>query len=206
MPDNIVTDTNRSIDLTSKIVDNPEYSQNRNSNNLVPKVRGFKIASLNITSLPKHIDELRLYMCDKDADVLAINESRMAPSVPTDLIAIPGYTWVAKDRNRFGGGVGFFIRDAINFRLRPDLDNKDLEILTIEIIKPKTKPFLITTWYRPPSDLIDSLHKFENTLRLIDADDKESIIIGDLNCNLLTYNTTDSFKNELNFTTSLVSI
>ena len=28
----------------------------------MPKVRGFKIASLNIVSLPKHIDELRIVM------------------------------------------------------------------------------------------------------------------------------------------------
>ena len=32
-------------------------------NELVPSsIRGFKIASLNITSLPKHIDELRIAM------------------------------------------------------------------------------------------------------------------------------------------------
>lgn len=171
--------------------------------NLVPKIRGFKIASLNITSLPKHIDELRIYMFSKDVDVLAINESRMDSSVPTGLIAIPGYTWVSKDRNRFGGGIGFFIRDTVNFRLRPDLGSDDIEILTIEIRKYKIKPFLITTWYRSPSDSIDTLHKFEKTLQLIDADEKESIIVGDFNCDLLASNKTDSLKSELNFTTKL---
>ena len=30
---------------------------NSNVNPLMPKIRGFKIASLNIASLPKHIDE-----------------------------------------------------------------------------------------------------------------------------------------------------
>jgi exonuclease III len=43
----------------------------------MPKVRGFKIASLNIASLSKHIDELRIVMSNNDIDVLAINESRM---------------------------------------------------------------------------------------------------------------------------------
>ncbi|CAB3984739.1 Hypothetical predicted protein [Paramuricea clavata] len=39
---------------------------------LVPTIRGFKIASLNITSLPKHIDELSVAMRNNDIDVLAI--------------------------------------------------------------------------------------------------------------------------------------
>ena len=49
--------------------------------------------------------------------------------------------------------------------------------------------FLITTWYRTPNDAIESLHQFENTFQLIDADDKESIIIGDLIYYLVTNNT-----------------
>jgi exonuclease III len=126
---------------------------------LVPTIRGFKIASLNITSLPKHIDELRVAMKNNEIDVLAINESRMDNSIAPELITIHGYNdWVSKDRNRFGGGIGFYIRNTINCCLRPDLNDNDLEILTIEIIKNKVKSFLITTWYRPPSDSISTLY------------------------------------------------
>ena len=78
-------------------------------------------------------------------------------------------------------GVGFFIREAIKYRLGSDLDNKDL--------KTKMEPFLIATLYRTPNDAIESLHQFENTFQLIDADDKESIIIGDLIYYLVTNNT-----------------
>ena len=42
---------------------------------LIPAIRGFKTASLNIASLPKHIDELRICIKDKEIDVLAINET-----------------------------------------------------------------------------------------------------------------------------------
>ncbi len=129
---------------------------------LVPAIRGFKIASLNITSLPKHIDELGICMNDKEIDVLAINETRMDDSVPTQSIAIQGYSWISKNRNRSGGGVGFFIRDSINFRPRTDLNDLEIEMLTIQISKQNVKPFLITTWYRPPNDPIDTLYRFEN--------------------------------------------
>lgn len=182
------------------------YEHNSNMVNqqdrLVPAIRGFKIASLNITSLPKHIDELRICMNDKEIDVLAINETRMDDSVPTQSIAIQGYNWIPKNRNRSGGGIGFFVRDSINFRLRNDLNDPEIEILTIQITKQNVKPFLITTWYRPPNDPIDTLYKFENCLQLIDNDSKESIIIGDVNYDLLSGNLSPQ-ASELKFITEL---
>ena len=75
---------------------------------------------------------------------------------------------------------------VLNICHRPaDLNKDDIEFLTIEINKDKIKPFLISTWYRPPNSSIDLFNKFENILRLIDIEEKESIILGDLNCNLL---------------------
>ena len=171
-------------------------------NELVPSIRGFKIASLNITSLPKHIDDLRIAMKNNEIDVLAINESRMDNSIAPEMVTVHGYNWVSKDRNRFGGGVGFYVRNTINFCLRHDLNVDDIEILTIEIIKNRVKPFLITTWYRPPSDTINIPYKFENCLKLIDKEDKESIILGDINCDLLDNNPT-SLISELKFITNL---
>ena len=58
-------------------------------------------------------------------------------------------------------------------------------MLTIQISKQNVKPFLITTWYRPPNDPIDTLYRFENCLQLIDNDSKESIILGDVNYDFL---------------------
>ena len=133
----------------------------------------------------KHIDELRILMNNKEIHVLAINETRLDNSIPIPLITVQGYTWIYKHRNRFGGGIGFYIKDSINYRIRSDLNDPDIEILTIEIVTKNVKPFFITTWYRPPSDSIDSLYKFENCLQLIDQSDKESIIIGDMNYDFL---------------------
>ena len=150
--------------------------------NLVPNIRGLKIASLNINSLLKHIDELRVCVSKQQIDILAINETKLDSNIPMDLISLEGYNWVSMNRNRFGVGVGFYIRSTIDFRIRPDLNTQGIELLSIEISKYKTKPFLLSTWYRPPNSSIDLLNKFENTLRLIDMEDKESIILGDFNC------------------------
>ena len=51
----------------------------------------------------------------------------------------------------------------------------------------KSKPLLISTWYRPPSAKIELFEKFENFLKLIDNEGKDIIITGDLNCNLIEH-------------------
>ena len=101
---------------------------------LVPNQRGLKIANLNINSLFQHIDELRINMADQIIDILGINETKLDSSVPQYLISLEGYTWVSRDRNRFGGGVGFYIRNSINFQVRSDLIRTILRFLQESII------------------------------------------------------------------------
>ena len=180
----------------------PDITLNLNQlETLVTNQRGLKIANLNINSLCKHIDELRINMADQIIHILGINETKLDLSVPQHLISLKGYTWVSRDRNGFGGGVGFYIKNSINFHVRSDLNRDNIEFLTIEISKDKIKPFLISTWYRPPNSPIDLFNKFESILRHIE--EKESIILGDLNCDLLNKSQEDYTTKELNFITNL---
>ena len=75
----------------------------------------------------------------------------------------------------------------IPYIIRKDLSRDTLELLSIEVKKPKSKPLLISTWYRPPSAKTELFQKFENFLKLIDNEDKDIIITGDLNCNLIEH-------------------
>ena len=75
------------------------------TNNFLPTKRGFKMASLNITSLTKHIDELRILLANYPLDVISINETRLEQGILNSEIYIPGYEIVRRDRNRNGGGV-----------------------------------------------------------------------------------------------------
>ena len=59
-----------------------------------------------------------------------------------------------------------------------------IESVCLEIIKPKSKPFLITTVYRPPRSNANFLDELENYLHTLDKQDKELILTGDLNCDL----------------------
>ena len=57
-----------------------------------------------------------------------------------------------------------------------------MESVCLEIIKPKSKPFLLNTVYRPPSSNANFMDDLENYLHTLDEQDKELILTGDLNC------------------------
>ena len=57
-----------------------------------PKPKGFKIiGQLNITSLVKHIEELRIFIYEQPFDILCINETRLDNSISSTEVEISGY-------------------------------------------------------------------------------------------------------------------
>ena len=55
----------------------------------------------------------------------------------------------------------------------------------MEINKPHSRPFLVTTIYRPPNSTHDFFESFEKFIKMIDDENKEIYILGDLNCDML---------------------
>ena len=125
----------------------------------------------------------------KDIDILALNETKLDATIKDGEVHLPGYDVVRKDRERNGrngGGVCIYVRSNINFKPRADLSPNNLECLTVEISKPRSKPFLVSTWYRPPQSSPDLFSTFERIIDKIDAENLELYLMGDLNCNLLS--------------------
>ena len=151
----------------------------------IPNERGFKMAFLNIVSLPKKIDEINCSMANKFIDLIAFNETRLDANITDNMISIDGYDVVRKDRSRNGGGVCIYLRSSINYKVRNDLVPTELEVVCIEITKPHSKPFLVTTVYRPPSASSEFFNHFEKLIKAIDNENKEMFILGDLNCDML---------------------
>ena len=153
----------------------------------LPTTRGFKMASLNVTSLLKHLDELRILLAGNSIDVLAINETRLDSSINDWKLFIPGYEIFRRDRSisgRHGRGVCFYVRSTINYTPHLDLNIDHLENLCIEIRKPRAKPFLVITWYRPPDSTVDKFSCFEKLVGKLDARGLEYYLMGDINVNL----------------------
>ena len=140
---------------------------------------------MNINSLTKHIDELRIFLFDYSVDIISINETKLDDTIKSCEVHIPGYKFMRRDRNRQGGGVDFYIKTSITlFVVCSNLNVPTLENLCIKIRKPNSKPFLIATWYRPPCSSIDLFLYSESFLEKLDSLGLEYYLLGDLNCNL----------------------
>jgi hypothetical protein len=60
------------------------------------------------------------------------------------------------------GGVCIYLRSSINYIIRQvDLISSELEAVCVEIIKPHSQPFLVTTIYRPPNASSEFFDHFE---------------------------------------------
>ena len=68
--------------------------------------------------------------------------------------------------------------------LRHDLSFEQLENLCILVNKPRAKPFLIATWYRPPNSPVAKFDYVETLLGRLDSENIEQYLTGDFNCDL----------------------
>lgn len=148
------------------------------------------MTSLNITTLLKHLDELRILLNYNCRDFLAINETRLDRGISHQDVKVEGYDVIRWDRTvtgRFGRGVCCYIRSDINYVVHEDLDNQPREILSIEIRKANSKLFVVTLWYRPPNSSPDLVFLHLDTLLgRLDSERVLYYFIGDMNCNLLS--------------------
>jgi len=128
-------------------------------------------------------------MRDSKIDILAINESKLDRTINDHEVYIPGFEIARKDRQTNGrkyGEVSFlYLRSNLNYKVREDLQSDRLECLTAEISKPHSRPFLVSTWYRPPNSPPDLFNEFENLIGKIDSLKLELCLVGDMNTNIV---------------------
>ena len=148
--------------------------------NMKSKGRDFKIMSLNM----KHLDELSVLADHRKPDILAVNETKIDDKISDQEIAIDRYYVERRDRNQFGGGVAMCIHNSVEYKIRDDLMNFEIECLTIQVKIGMSKPFLVTSLYSP-HNTTDHLNKIDSLIACIDTENKESIIIGDTNCDFI---------------------
>ena len=123
------------------------------------------MAAWNTNSLLAHLDDLKFFVLDSKIDVLAINETKIDSTVNDNEIYLPGFEVVKKDRSvdgRSSGGVCMYLRNSINYQIRDDLWDDQLECVVIEIIRPHSRPFIVSTWRKSPNSPQDIFRQFES--------------------------------------------
>ena len=146
--------------------------------------KGMTIASLNINVLRSHLDEVKLMIKDLGIHIFALNENKLDQGYPKELTDVSGFQQERLDRTGHGGGVSTYISNSIIYKLCSNVPTDDLEMICIEVEPPKCKSFLVLAWYRPPSDPVGTFDKLEKVLSFLDKEGKETILLGDTNCDL----------------------
>ena len=147
--------------------------------------KGLKFCHLNVASLLKNLDEIRLLLKENDIDVFALNETRLDDNVSDSEISIPGYNIVRKDRNRAGGGVAMYVKNSMDFQVVEHYALTKMEATCIKICIPNSQPIFCLNWYRPPNSKIEILDFYENFLEILDGFNAPVIIMGDVNCDIM---------------------
>ena len=151
------------------------------------------LGNLNIRSLLNKVDQLCLFVIEHNFDIIGINETWLDESVDDSEISIPGYSIIRKDRNRFGGGVCFYVKDTVQYCVKNDIGN-GVESIWLQI-KNNKKNVLISTMYRPPSAGSDYYDNIVGEIQRAKDCTNHIILMGDLNFN---YDVTDTLgKNQI---------
>ena len=111
---------------------------------------------------------------DNNVDIVAISETWFTKHIPNSCVEINGYSLISKDRSkRKGGGVCFYIRNAIYFEecAFPSF-NSYVEILWIRVIY-NSSPYFIACCYFPPNPR----HTADDFIRQLQSD------LGSIMCN-----------------------
>jgi hypothetical protein len=135
-----------------------------NSNNNL-----FSILNLNIRNIVNKFDSFKFLLesLKYSFSIISLTETWLDNENHTDF-KLENFSFISSSNrnNKKGGGVGMFISDNLNFKLRPDLNFNEgiIESLFVEIITTVGKNIVVGTIYRPPKGKFEI---FETNLRKI---------------------------------------
>ena len=151
--------------------------------------KGIHIMHLNIHDLYSKFDELKALLSHQNnIDILCICETFLNDTFSDTELQLENYQLFRKDRKTNGGGLVIYVKENLRCSLREDLQVHDIEALWVEIKHESQKVFLLGYTYRPPSSHQKWTTDFEVVLEQVYTENKEIILLGDLNLNLLESN------------------
>ena len=208
---NLVNNESDEDDILLNHVNSRYYDEKQFNKTKVDIPSSFGLFHANIASLNKHIDDLRLILSKLNFqfDVIGISEHKIRKDTkPSNNVEIPGYhPFIFEPTETTHGGTGFYIKDNVDYTERKDLQLNspgNHESFFIEIQFPKKKNLIVGCIYRHPSSPI-SVKDFANihlspTLEKISSENKQCVLMGDFNVDLLkinTHNDSNEFYNNL---------
>ena len=167
-------------------------------------VKGFKMVHLNIRSITKKIDQIRILLQNTSIDIFTFSETWLKPHLLSSLFDIPGFKLLRQDRfyqkksEKRGGGLLTYVRNshatACEQLVDMSVSNENIEAQWTLIHRPHCKNIVLGNIYRPPNgDVAKALKYLDECLGSINLSKVDLFLLGDLNINLLD-KTTVAFK------------
>ena len=154
----------------------------------------FSVFHLNVRSLRNKLDDFINFLTSLvfSFSIIGLTETWLNDGFSANEINIPGYVNISTNRNnnKIGGGVRFYIKDNLEFKVRSDIGDKNLDIesLFVEITNKKGKNIVIGVIYRPSKSKVDTFEIFmSDVLAKTDRESKLSYILDDINIDILKY-------------------
>ena len=163
---------------------------------------------INARSLWKNYDDVHDLIhntLDSKISIAAITETWINENTPLNMLKLENYNFVQTSRiGKRGGGVGFYIRKDVQFKVRTDLNHNygSFESLFIEALF-SDRNVVVGVIYRPPnSSLVTFLNDMSNLVSIINQSKKTCVFLGDFNIDILQY---DSNSNGTSFVDAMFS-
>ena len=154
----------------------------------------FSMFHINISSLSKHIDELRnlLFVLSHPFDIIGVTETRLHETDPLSNIDISGHVFRHTPTTTQCGGAGIYIKTCYNFDVKEDLSksiSNVSESIFIELKRNGKKNLLVGCIYRHHTPTLTFVNEyFEKALNIVSKQsNKICALMGDFNVDLIKY-------------------
>ena len=165
-------------------------------------INSFNILHSNLNGLESKFEEYHNFIRNTQMgiDILCISETSLKEDPSFDLnLSIDGYR-----KPTYVGSISIYSKIDINVVDRNDLNTADtsFEAVWIEMKNEKHKNTVCGCLRHPSSDMEIFINYLSKTLAKINKENKECYISGDINIDLLKYDTNNKYSEFLNTVTS----
>ena len=157
------------------------------------RLKGVSMASLNIRSLYRCIDDLRSILPRTELDVLVLQETFLNTTICDAEVDIGGYQMFRFDRTEAsgkskGGGLVTYVSNRYSYEHVAHLNecNRDCELQCVKLSLPETRSTFIINAYRPPDGDIKAFIEILSNLidDLTTSSNPDILVMGDINIDL----------------------
>ena len=143
------------------------------------------LCHISIRSLMPAFDTLNNFLVNFQHSVIfGITETWLGSTVSLNETSVSGFSSYRCDRDSRGGGVLVYVSHSCRSWHHFDLEDSDVEKVWVEL-RIVSHPMLLCVVYRSPSSNAGVLDCIANMLELAHKENKEILLMGDLNVNLL---------------------